>query len=182
MGLRERILYGKDKEFGDWFHQQCIWIRNNALVATKNFRNRQIAEQIDARNAPQIDEVIGNYTSAVFILYLFFAISADKGEDYLSKRLTPIASVISTVFGPYTLSLYEAGLKYVSEKGVGPESALAHLLVDPLETPLHLESIALETAFDFLYESIDEYYIPALQESYKHNPSALQSVLQAFGH
>lgn len=182
MGLRERILYGNDKEFGSWFHQQCTWIKNNALVATKSFRNRHVVEQIDVRNAAQIDELIGNYISAVFILYLVFIISADKGEDYLLKRLTPIAGIISTVFGSHTLSLYEAGMKHISERGVGPESSVAHLLVDPLEIPLNHESRSLEVAFDFFHESFEEYYAPALQNAYAHNSTALKSVLEAFGH
>lgn len=182
MGLRDLVLYGKDQQFGKWFRQQCIWIKNNALVATKSFRNRHVVEQIDARNAAQIDEVIGNYISAVFILYLVFVISADKGEDYLSKRLTPIAGIISTEFGPHTLSLYEAGIKHISERGVGPESSVAHLLVDPLEVPLNYEATSLEIAFDFFHESFEEYYVPALQEAYAHNSTALKSVLEAFGH
>lgn len=181
MGLRERILYGKDQQFGKWFHQQCIFVRNNADVAAKRFKNQKLAARIDGRNAQQLDDLIGNYVSALFILYLFFVISEDKGEDYLVKHLTPMASVISTVFGPHVLGLYQGGIEYVSANGVAPESAIAHLMVDSLQIPLNQERDALESAFQFFEECLKELYVPVLEEAYAHNPNALRATLGAFG-
>lgn len=181
MGLRERILHGKDQQFGEWFHQQCIFIRNNAEVGAKGFKNRKLAAVIDSRNAQQLDDLIGNYVNALFILYLFFVISEDKGEDYLAKHLTPMASVIGTTFGTHTLGLYQGGIEYISAHGVAPESAITHLMVDGLHVPLNQERDALENAFQFFEESLKELYVPVLEETYAHNSDALRATLEAFG-
>lgn len=181
MGLRERILYGKDQQFCEWFHQQCIFVRNNADVAARRFKNRKLAAVIDSRNVQQLDDLIGNYMSALFILYLFFIISEDKGEDYLAKHLTPMASVISTVFGPHVLGLYQGGIEYVSAHGIAPESAITHLMVDRLQVPLNQERDALEHTYQFFEESLKELYVPVLEETYAHNPNALRVTLEAFG-
>lgn len=119
--------------------------------------------------------------SALFILYLFFIISEDKGEDYLAKHLTPMASVISTVFGPHVLGLYQGGIEYVSAHGIAPESAITHLMVDRLQVPLNQERDALEHTYQFFEESLKELYVPVLEETYAHNPNALRVTLEAFG-
>ena len=182
MGLRDLILYGKDQQFGKWFHQQCVYAQNNASVATNRFRNKKLAASIDGRNVQQLDELIGNYIGALFVTYLVFAISEDQGEDYLMKHLTPIAAVINTVFGPSTLDLYKQAIDYISDKKVTPESAATHLLVDPLEVPLNIESTALENTFDFFEQSLKEDWIPTLEETYSHYPDTLRKLLETFGH
>jgi hypothetical protein len=182
MGLRDLVLYGKDQQFGKWFHQQCVYAQNNANIATNRFRNKKLAAVIDDRNAQRLDKLIVNYISALFVTYLVFAISEDQGEDYLMKHLTPIAAVINTVFGPRTLDLHKQSIDYVSDKKVTPESAVTHLLIDPLEVPLNVENITLENAFDFFEQSLKEDWIPTLEETYLHNPDALRRLLETFGH
>jgi hypothetical protein len=182
MGLRDLVLYGRDKEFGIWFHQQCVYAQNNATVASNRFKNNKLVTGIDGRNARRLNELIGNYVSALFVTYLVFAISEDQGEDYLVKHLTPIAAVVRTVFGPHTLELYKQVIDYVSSRRVTPESAVTHLLVDPLEVPLGHESAVLENAFDFFEQSLKENWIPTLEETYSHNPDALRKLLETFGH
>lgn len=182
MRLREHLLYGKDKQFSNWFHQHCIWVRNNAQLASRSFHNRDLAKIIDQAKATQLDEVIINYVSVTFILYLIFTVAEDKGDDYLTKRLTSMASIINSIFGPAVLSLYEVSVNDISTRHVSPESSVAHLLVDPLAVPLSRESQALETVFEFLSKSVEEYYLPVLEEAYSHNLSIPYNVLRGFGH
>lgn len=182
MGLRERILYGKDQDFGKWFHQECLFIQNNADVAKRQFVERGYADVIDLRNSETLNLYISNYASALFILYLLFVISADKGDEFVAKRFTPIVAVVRTVFGSGVLEIYQSGMKYISTQRVVPESAITHLLVDPLEVPLGQEASSLESAFNFLEGVLDELYIPVLRDTFAHNQNALEETLETFGH
>ena len=182
MKLRERILYGKNKDFGNWFHQQCVYVRNNADGARKRFINNDVAVRIDEDNAQDLNDRIGIYIQALFVAYLVFSIASDKGDDFLVKHLKPLASVIHTVLGPATFDLYQQVVGHVSNNKVNPESAVAHALIDPLALPLDQESNALEQVYGFFEEVVDDRYIPVLEEAYSQNQEALRSMLSTFGH
>lgn len=182
MGLRELALYGRDKKFGAWLHQQCIYVRNNAEVATKHFQLQKLASTIDPRHTEALNDVVGSRVQALFVTYLILAAVADRGEEYLGKRSRSIEAIIRTVLGPATYDVYAQCTNHVVTSGVNPESAIAHLLVDPLEVPLGDERDALENTFNFFEYSIDEYYAPALKETFAHNRATLNDMLETFGH
>ncbi len=133
MGLRELALYGRDKQFGRWFHQQCTYIQSSSDIAARQFRSEELAASISKRSARQLDHLIGLYVSGICIAYLALAIAADQSEEYLLKRQSRITGIIITVFGPQTLEVYHQIINYIVDNKVNPESAATHLMVDGLE-------------------------------------------------
>lgn len=177
MGLRERLLYGKDKAFGEWFHQQCIYVRNNAEVARKRSIKQSLASYIGINQ-----DVIGPSLQALFVTYLVLSIASDKGEDYLGKRLTSISTITQTVLGPSTADIYAHIMQEIPVQQTTPESILTHALVDNLKLPLSHERQAQELVFNFLDEALTELYIPCLYETFSHNPKMVQDLLSEMGH
>ena len=176
MGLRERLLYGKDKAFGEWFSAQCTYVQNNAEVARKRSINQSVAASIGVN-----EDLMGPSVQALFVTYLVMCITYDRGATYLEKRLNAISTIIHNELGPSAANIYAYIMQEIPAQKTAPESILSHMLVDGLNLPLSAEDQAREQVFAFFDNVLEELYVPSLSESFRHNPKAVHNLLETLG-
>jgi|GEM_PF-7016967 len=193
MSLQERILYGKYKQFGKWFHRVCFEVGQSALELSNAHGESEVGGIVASKLPLDLNLNLTVYIQELFMFYIQTILEAKfeeagDSDKVGSQKTDVILKVMQFVFGPRTTDLNKALFDATVVKNRIPQSNLAYLLVEELglysSKDLSDEDIEYfkETTFELFEQCTREAILPFLKEKFGQDDQVSRDMIESTGH